>query len=341
MSNKRNIIGVAYSQRRYSNANVIMAAAAYERIPTNVKQFLVSVIANSAQGGPYGRVEVEVVSTPTVSTNTQHVDPASQGTTSRAATNVLANEVAEAFPAGTPSYPSGTVLKLKAITNSNGKFVGWADGVAAATRTVTVTGNAQYVARFISAVQIQNLRLYCLDSRGRIQGNGLTEETANNVGVLTRVYTADVENGDSITFKAVAKEGYRFVRWNVRTGQAVVSGFNLSSPSLTLRMNGSASLEALFEVIQPDPTDNPGGVTIDNPPYDGHDDPPYGGNEPADDTTPTTGSASGNNQVNAMTGTVLPSGGIVENVKPFVKKWWWAILIGAYFIYKEWKGGSK
>lgn len=339
--NKRNIIGVAYSQRRYSNANVILDASAYERVPVNAKQFLVSVIATSVQGGPYGRVEVEVVSTPTVSTNTQHVASAHQGTEEKGATNVFDNAAYEGFPAGTPSYPSGTVLKLKAITNSNGKFVGWADGVAAATRTVTVTGNAQYVARFISAVQIQNLRLYCLDSRGRIQGNGLTEETANNVGVLTRVYTADVEKGDSITFKAVAKEGYRFVRWNVRTGNAVVSGVNLSSPSLTLRMNGSASLEALFEVIQPDPTDNPGGGPTDNPPYDGHDDPPYGGNEPADDDTPTPGSDSGNNQGNDMPGTVLPSGGIVETAKPFVKKWWWAILIVAYVVYKEWKGGSK
>lgn len=331
--------GVAYSQRnRYSNLASTFSRAASGTMQVTTKQFLVDVSAWSPTGANYGRVEVEVVSMPTVISSavaSVNDSPASKG-------SVGQSSGTDAFAAGTPSYPSGTVLRLKAIPNSNGKFVGWSDGVAAATRTVTVTESVRYIARFISAVQIQNIRLYCLDSRGRIQGNGLTEETANNVGVLTRVYTADVENGDSITFKAVAKEGYRFVRWNVRTGQAVVSGVNLSSPSLTLRMNGSASLEALFEMDQQDPNDNPGGVTIDNPPYDGHDDPPYGGNEPADDTTPTTGSASGSNgQGNAMTGTVSSDGGIVENVKPFVKKWWWAILIGAYVIYKEWKGGSK
>lgn len=34
-------------------------------------------------------------------------------------------------------------------------------------------------------------------------------------------------------------------------------------------------------------------------------------------------------------------GGIVDQVKPFVKKWWWAILIVAFIAYKEWKGGKQ
>ena len=36
-----------------------------------------------------------------------------------------------------------------------------------------------------------------------------------------------------------------------------------------------------------------------------------------------------------------PQYSIFDQVKPFVKKWWWAILIVAYIAYKEWKGAGK
>lgn len=347
MSKRNNITGIAYSQRgRYINAASILGADATARIPAigSVKQFLVAVTAWSPTGDTFGRTQVEVISMPSVTTEANaslHNIPSEKG----AQNNPV--DILEGYPTGTPSYPSGTVLRIKAIANSNGKFVGWADGVAAATRTVTVTANAHYVARFISAVQIQNLRLYCLNSRGRIQGSGLTEETANNAGVLTRVYTANVNNGDSISFKAVPKEGYHFVRWNVRTGQEIMSGVNLSSPSITLRMNHSASLEALFEVDQQDPNDNPGSGNggnggQDEPPYGGQDEPPYGGDQTGDDPGAYI---TGGGQSDIPT--VIAHGGtdhsydIIEKAKPFVKKWWWAILIVGYIIYKERKGGLK
>lgn len=344
MARKSNIIGVAYSQR-YSNASVV-GSQNTGRVPvsSSSRSCLVAVTAWSPSGEAYGRVEVKVISVPTtVTTSTQQ---ASGGSSMKGASSNGSGTL-EGFPVGTPSYPVGTVLQLKAITNSNGKFVGWADGVAAATRTVTVTGDVHYVARFISAVQIQNLRLQCLASRGRIQGTGLTEETANNVQVLTRVYNADVSNGDTLSFKAIANEGYHFVRWDVRTGSAVVKGLDLTSPSLTLRMNGSASLEAIFAVDQTDPNDVHTGGGGDTPNPIGYDDPPYDPTEKPEEPNPSdpgAGPGVGSDPSDPGTvvnGSTLAPGGIVDKAKPFVKKWWWAILIVAYFVYKEWKGSMQ
>ena len=58
----------------------------------------------------------------------------------------------------------------------------------------------------------------------------------------------------------------------------------------------------------------------------------------ADKQDPETPTGGGNGASPTGTSTV---GVIVEKAKPFVKKWWWAILIVAYIAYKEWKGAKK
>lgn len=151
------------------------------------------------------------------------------------------------FPAGTPSYLAGTVLKLTANPASNGFFEGWADGVTTRVRRITLNSSSIYTANFRRLNYQQHLRLTCMASRGRISGTGLTDDTANNVQVITRVYSADVDYGDSITFNAIPLEGYHFVRWAVKAGASALERLNLRSAQLTVCMTDSVTLEALFE----------------------------------------------------------------------------------------------
>lgn len=165
-------------------------------------------------------------------------------------TPVTENYDPNLFPANTPTYLAGTVLKLTANPASNATFLGWADGVTTRVRRVTLNDHSVYTANFRKLNYNRHLRLTCMASRGRITGTGLTEDTANNVQVVTRVYSADVENGDSITFKAIPLEGYHFVRWAAKAGASALERLNLRSAQLTVRMTDDVTLEALFEPDQ-------------------------------------------------------------------------------------------
>lgn len=115
---------------------------------------------------------------------------------------------------------------------------------------------------------------------------------------------ATVAEGDTVTLTATANAGYHFVRWN-----GPVTGKNTSNP-VDVKMTQHCEVIAVFA------PDMPG---------EHHD---LGGDHDHDAEKPTGYQHE-------------PQGGIVDQVKPFVKKWWWAILIVAYIAYKEWKGARQ
>ncbi len=115
-----------FTQRRYSNATVNQHAdvsAASAGTPSTVKLFIVSVRSSNPS---MGSVRIEAVYVP----KTKVIDR-----------SALSNK----------GYPAGTVLRLVAENATGCKFAGWNDGIPTATREITVKGNAEYVANFMSA----------------------------------------------------------------------------------------------------------------------------------------------------------------------------------------------
>lgn len=116
--------------------------------------------------------------------------------------------------------------------------------------------------------------------------------------------SATVIPGTTVTLTAEPFAGYHFVRWN-----GLVTVKDTSNP-VNIKVSNNLNVSAVFA------PDTPG---------EHHD---LGGDHDHDAEKPN------GNQYK-------PQGSIVDQVKPFVKKWWWAILIVAYIAYKEWKGARQ
>lgn len=141
-------------------------------------------------------------------------------------------------------------------------------------------------------------------SMGRVTGNGLvlSDTGRANSGVLT------ANAGSTVTLTASPLAGYHFVKW-----QGVpVDG--KTTETVSFQMNNNYNIKAVFAADNP----NSGGGNV------------VGGgggggsvitDQPVDQPTVTGGKTN------------------TGKVKAFVKKWWWAILIVAYVVYKE--GGKK
>ena len=92
------------------------------------------------------------------------------------------------------TYTYGTELELKAIANTGYKFTRWADGVTTETRSYTVAGNDTLEAVFVSDV-VTLYTVSALAENGKVEGAG------------------QYQAGDTVTLKAVANDGYSFLRW--------------------------------------------------------------------------------------------------------------------------------
>ncbi len=93
---------------------------------------------------------------------------------------------------GAGTYDYGKEVELKAVPNEHYHFVKWSDGNADATRTITVTANAEYTAEF--AIDQHTITV-----------------TAEN-GTVTGAGTYDY--GTEVELKAVPAEHYHFVQWS-------------------------------------------------------------------------------------------------------------------------------
>lgn len=212
-------------------------------------------------------------------------------------------------------YSSGAKFRARATAYKGYRFVRWdtnIDGVGNTTQNPVsfgLTKDTWLVARFEKAgddaqkVFTANIRW---DGKmGRVNGNGLVLDDKSRAGSGTISAT----NGNSVTLTATPLDGYRFVAWH----GAPVDG--KTSKEITFQMNGNYTIRAEFAAVDPGTGSGSGNVV-------------GGGGG---------GSSSGNGDVEATVVSKPKESGIMA----FLKKWWWAVLIAAFVIYKDKEGGLK
>lgn len=120
---------------------------------------------------------------------------------------------------GGGNFAAGSEISIQATPNGGYYFDGWTDGNYENPRTVTVTGNATYVAKFTSQ-QSQNFMLTatCNPAQGAVTGNG--------------TYPA----GTTVTVEAIPYAGFVFDHWN---------DGNKQNPR-TVTINSNMTLVAFF-----------------------------------------------------------------------------------------------
>ena len=115
----------------------------------------------------------------------------------RVAVTVASNSANYGSVTGSGTYLAGSLATLRAIPNTNYRFVRWNDYTTNATKTVTVPTTATtYTAYFEPIPQVS---VY-------------VSRNSSSYGTVTGAGTYYV--GSSITISATANAGYRFVRWN-------------------------------------------------------------------------------------------------------------------------------
>lgn len=173
-----------------------------------------------------------------------------------------------------------------------------------------------------SDVKKRNLTVRFNGLIGRVAGEGLTVGSE----VPPCVASATVTDGVSVTIVAQPFAGYHFVKW---VG-APVNGY--TSPTQTIKMTANYDITAIFEADDPGTT----------PPNGNTDGGPVGGDHDHDAEKPDGYQykpQGGSTGVLAFLG-VYPMQG-ESNLRAFVRKYWWAILIVGYIAYKEWKGARQ
>ena len=148
---------------------------------------------------------------------------------------------------------AGKDISATATAGTGYKCIGWydADGNKVAdtmlsneekTISYKTTGNATYYARFVPTVKQTFIRQVK-------NGDGWETVTNNTVGSLSREIHID-QVGKSVSSKATAKEGYKFVGWYDADGNEV--GTDKLSPdkqTIQYTTNGDATYYARFEKI--------------------------------------------------------------------------------------------
>ena len=101
---------------------------------------------------------------------------------------------------GGGTYNSGTTVTLTATANTGYRFVHWQDGNTQNPRTITVTGNANYIATF-EAIPVQPTQFTV-----SVASNNNEYGTVEGSGVY--------DSGAVVEIKAIPANGYHFVCWN-------------------------------------------------------------------------------------------------------------------------------
>lgn len=258
-------------------------------------------------------------STTTYTINASSTDP-SKGTVGvrkaesfTSATNKITNE--EPPLRGTTSHPSGTTLVVTAVAYSGYRFKNWEGDYPAGKSTtnplqISLTKNVTLRAVFERVPeQTYTVNVNWDRDKGNVTGGSLNNGSAT------------VHRGDSITLSATPKSGYKFVRW-----EGVNLGGNIqdnNSSTITLTISRDLNLTAVFAEAN-------------------------SSSGSGSQETPGTGSGSGQNNGSYINpGTIgngsssVTNGDIMEQAKGFLKKWWWAVAIIGYILYKNWKGGKE
>lgn len=305
---RKNIItpGLPYCQRaRYSNAAV-----------NNIGNGTLQVDPNAGGGSPryslqatavdptMGRVQVSIVEAPTT------VNPGGA--------DFKAN--------GGTTYPQGTVVEVYAKAYQGYRFVSWnnpPDGMGRQSNPMRFAINSNVVmsANFV-AVTPQTVTHTVTAKPNNAALGSISGIPAS--GVMT------VNDRATVTLKAIPAEGCHFVKWE---GHNFAGTPTNESATVTFTCVSDLNLTAIFAK---DVNTNGGGG--DTPPNDDHKDPGQG----TGGGTPGTGGGSGGGSGSGSgTPTDPVSSAVGFDVVAFAKKWWWALLIGAYILYKEMKGGKQ
>lgn len=218
-------------------------------------------------------------------------------------------------------FAHGTQLRITAQPASGYEFVSWNE-VSGNNKTnpsfvFTVDRDMTFTANFrkVHVDTIFNVKVSWDAQMGRVTPNGSYNLT--NGGIIS------VHSGDSITLTATPDEGYSFVRWEgVNLGGNQQSN---KSKTITLTVAHDYNLTAVF--AKNNPTDG------SNPPGNG--DP----NDPNDPDAGGGGSGGGGGVIeDIIEPPVLPAGAsTMDTIIAYAKKYWWALAIIAYVIYKETK----
>jgi hypothetical protein len=136
--------------------------------------------------------------------------------------DVLSANDAMGSTSGSGTYNYGEQITISATPNSGYRFTQWQDGSTTNPRTITVTGNATYIASFEALPNQYTITvLSANETMGTVNGGGVFSE------------------GDQIRISATAHDGYNFIGWNDN---------NTDNPR-TITVTGDATYIASFEAL--------------------------------------------------------------------------------------------
>ena len=193
--------------------------------------------------------------------------------------NVVSENPLLGSVSGGGTYPAGAVIQISATPSPSARFVSWDDGNADNPRTVTVTGDITYTAKFEA---LQNYTITVVSGNpamGTVEGGGtFLEGTVINISAtpLTGYYfigwsDGNADNPRSITVTAnetyVAQFGTNPVQTftltvmcNSSEGTTIGSGTYTAGSTATIAAFPNSGY--LFDKWQDNVTDNPRQVTV-------------------------------------------------------------------------------
>ena len=151
------------------------------------------------------------------------------------------DNISGGIASGSGFYHDGASVTLTAQPAAGFEFAGWSDGVKIATRTVSVSGDAEYVARFAG-------------KKCHVTFN------ANGGGGAMESQVAEIGSAITLNGCAFSKTGFTFVQWKGSDGKTYRDG-------QTVTLSDDLVLTAQWKWIQPSPvgaelTVNDSGVLV-------------------------------------------------------------------------------
>ena len=132
---------------------------------------------------------------------------------------VISNNNAYGTTTGTGVYEANAVVPISAIANEGYEFLSWNDGNTDTLRTITVTGDATYIATFIPATGIEenaNLQIYIFPNPATDILNITSSETISEIEIVNAlgqvVYRTEVNRDNAVCDVEGLTVGVYFVR---------------------------------------------------------------------------------------------------------------------------------
>ena len=247
-------------------------------------------------------------------THTLTAEPANpaQGSVSHIVTQSSSNEnfsrveQESVLRGASASYPAATTLRVTAHPATGYRFSHWTGDVPAG------QGQSNPLNVVLSKDVALTAHFAATQTPPAPTQHRLTVNWNPEMGSVTGSGLAGgqmtVGAGTTVTLTARPYPGFSFVGWEGR--QLVGNTQSNRSQTITFSVVSDITLTACFAA-----EDNPGG----------------GGPANGDPDNGDPGNGGGD----------TPGGDTLTRAKAFFRKWWWAILIAAYLIYKETKGKKK